>query len=125
MVVIFPYFSHNEFRHIFAVNLKLGFSFSSSNSIPKRSAFCLYPISLHVNLLFSSFILTNFLTYPFHKSVLLHKSFLFCILFLKPFPFQLLSKKPMIEMYHEDKNFNLNSAPDKEFIESNWDRWRN
>jgi len=28
-------------------------------------------------------------------------------------------------MYHENKKFNLNSAPDKKFIESNWDRWRN
>jgi len=28
-------------------------------------------------------------------------------------------------MYDESQKFNLNSALDKEFIESNWDRWRN
>jgi len=28
-------------------------------------------------------------------------------------------------MYHESNKFNLSSALDKEFIESNWDRWRN
>ena len=28
-------------------------------------------------------------------------------------------------MYHGNKKFNLNSALDKEFIESIWDKWRN
>ena len=34
-------------------------------------------------------------------------------------------KDVLQKMYHQNKKFNLNSALDKEFIESNWDRWRN
>jgi len=42
MLEICPNFPYNEFKHIFAMKRKLGFGFSSPNSIPSRFALFRY-----------------------------------------------------------------------------------